>query len=176
MSKEERKDLILIGHVIRPHGVTGLLRIVSYAQSRETFLEAGSVFLKTDKNELYEKEVDSIQPHRSLFLLRLSGLDSVEQAEAFRGAEILVPKDSLKKTDEDEFFWHELLGMEVYLTTGEYLGVVREILPTGSNDVYLVEHEGKEFLIPAIHQVVREIDVSRKRMIVLPIKGLLDLP
>ncbi|HUT72971.1 MAG TPA: ribosome maturation factor RimM [Desulfatiglandales bacterium] len=176
MSKRERKDLIVIGHVIRPHGVTGLLRIVSYAQSRETFLEAGSVFLKTDKNELYEKEVDSIQPHRSFFFLRLSGLDSVEQAEAFRGAEILIPKDSLKKADEDEFFWHELFGMEVYLTTGEYLGVVREIFPTGSNDVYVVEHEGKEFLIPAIHQVVREIDVSERRMSVSPMKGLLDLP
>ena len=176
MSKRERKDLILIGHVIRPHGVTGLLRIVSYAQSKETFLEAGSVFLKTDKNELFEKEVDSIQPHRSFFLLRLSGLDSVEQAETFRGAEILIPKDSLKKEDEDEFFWHELVGMEVYLTTGEYLGVVREIFPTGSNDVYVVEHEGKEFLIPAIHQVVREIDIPQRRMIVSPMKGLLDLP
>lgn len=66
--------------------------------------------------------------------------------------------------------------MEAYLTTGEYLGVVREIFPTGSNDVYVVEHEGKEFLIPAIHQVVREIDVSQRRMIVFPIKGLLDLP
>ena len=176
MSKRERKDLIVIGHVIRPHGLTGLLRIVSYAQSRETFLEAGSVFVKTDKNELYERKVDSIQAHRSFFLLRLSGLDSVDQAQVFRGAEILIPKDSLKKADEDEFFWYELLGMEVYLTTGEYLGVVREIFPTGSNDVYVVKHEGKEFLIPAIHQVVRKIDVSERRMVVSPMKGLLDLP
>jgi 16S rRNA processing protein RimM len=176
LSKRERKDLIVIGHVIRPHGVTGLLRIVSYAESRETFLEAGSVFLKTGKNELHEKAVDSIQPHRSFFHLRLSGLDSAEQAETFRGAEILIPKDSLQKEDEDEFFWHELLGMEVYLTNGEYLGVVRDIFPTGSNDVYVVEHEGREFLIPAIHQVVREIDISQKRMIISPMKGLLDLP
>jgi len=176
LSKRERKDLIVIGHVIRPHGVTGLLRIVSYAQSRETFLEAGSVFVKTANNELLEKEVDSIQPHGSFFLMRLSGLDSAEQAEAFRGAEILIAKESLKKEDEEEFFWHELLGMEVYLTTGDYLGVVREIFPTGSNDVYVVEHEGKEYLIPAIHQVVREMDVSRRRMIISPMKGLLELP
>jgi len=176
LSKRERRDLIVIGHVIRPHGVTGLLRIVSYAESRETFLEAGSVFLKTGKNELHEKAVDSIQPHRSFFYLRLSGLDSAEQAETFRGAEILIPKDSLQKEDEDEFFWHELLGMEVYLTNGEYLGVVRDIFPTGSNDVYVVEDEGREFLIPAIHQVVREIDISQKRMIISPMKGLLDLP
>jgi 16S rRNA processing protein RimM len=176
LSKRERKDLIVIGHVIRPHGVTGLLRIVSYAESRETFLEAGSVFLKTGKNELHEKAVDSIQPHRSFFLVRLSGLDSAEQAETFRGAEILIPKDSLQKEDEDEFFWHELLGMEVYLTNGEYLGVVRDIFPTGSNDVYVVEHEGREFLIPAIQQVVREMDISQKRMIISPMKGLLDLP
>lgn len=175
MSKKRLRDLILIGHVIRAHGLTGLLRIVSYAQSKETFLQAGSVFLKTGQNELHEAKVVSMQPHRSWYLLRLSGLDSVEQVEIFKGAEILIRKDSLIKTGEDEFFWYELLGLEVYLTTGEYLGALKEIFPTGSNDVYVVENQGKEFLIPAIHQVVKEIDIPQKRMVISPMKGLLDL-
>jgi len=169
------RDLILIGHVIRPHGLTGLLRIVSYAQSKETFLEAGSVFLKTGQDELHERKVVSIRPHRSIFLLKLSGLNSIDQAEALRGAGILVRKDSLAEKDEDEFFWYELLGLDVYLETGQYLGILKEIFPTGSNDVYVVENQGKEFLIPAIHQVVEEIDIPRKRMIISPVKGLLDL-
>ena len=175
MIKVELGDLILIGHVIRPHGLTGLLRIVSYAQSKETFLEAGSVFLKTDQNELHERKVVSIRPHRSVFILRLSGLRSIDQAEVFRGAGILVKKDSLARKDEDEFFWYELLGLDVYLTTGQYLGVLKEIFPTLSNDVYVVESQGKEFLIPAIHEVVKEINIAQKRMIISPIKGLLDL-
>ena len=174
MSNIELSDLILIGHIIRPHGLTGLLRIASYAQSRETFLEAGSIFLHKAKNELDERKVVSIIPYGSAYLLRLSGVNSIDQATAFRGSEILIRKDSLKK-NQDEFFWYELLGLHVYLTTGEYLGVLKEIFPTGSNDVYVVENKGREVLIPAIHQVVQEIDIPRKKMSILPLKGLLDL-
>jgi 16S rRNA processing protein RimM len=175
LSKISVRDLILVAHVIRPHGLTGLLRIVSYAQSRETFLEAGSVFLNKEPNEFFESKVISITPHGSFYLLRLSGLNSIDQANTFKGAGILIRKDSLIKKYEDEFFWYELLGLDVYLTTGQYLGVLKEIFPTGSNDVYVVDNQGKEFLIPAIHQVVKEINIPKKRMVISPIKGLLDL-
>jgi 16S rRNA processing protein RimM len=168
-------DLILIGQVVRPHGLTGLLRIVSYAQSKETFLKAGSVLLKTGENELYERKVVSIRPHRAVFLLKLGGLNSIDQTEALRGAGIFIRKDSLVQNYEDEFFWYELVGLEVYLTTGTRLGVLKEIFPTGSNDVYVVEGQGKEFLIPAIDQVVKEINLPYKRMVISPIKGLLEL-
>jgi len=175
LSKIDLKDLILVGHVICPHGLTGLLRIVSYAQSKETFLQAGSVFLNKDQNEFHKRKVVSIRAHGAAYLLRLSGLNSVDQAEIFRGAEILIRKGSLVKRDEDEFFWYELLGLDVYLTTGQYLGVLKVIFPTGSNDVYVVKNQGREFLIPAIHQVVKEINIPQKRMVISPVAGLLDL-
>lgn len=175
MSHIDLRDLILIGHVIRPHGIAGLLRIVSYAQSLETFLQAGSVFMDRGNNEFEEGKVIDIRPHGSSFLLRLSGLNSIEQTEIFKAAKIFIRKDSLIKKDEDEFFYYELLGLNVYSITGQYLGVVKEIFPTGSNDVYVVEGQGKEFLIPAIHQVIKEINIAQKRMVISPIKGLLEL-
>jgi len=175
LSHIDLRDLILIGHVIRPHGLTGLLRIVSYAQSRETFFQAGSLFMDRGNNEFEERKVIDIRPHGSSFLLRLSGLNSIEQAEIFKAARIYIRKDSLGEKDEDEFFYYELQGMNVYSITGHYLGVVKEIFPTGSNDVYVVEGQGKEFLIPAIHKVIKEINIAQKRMVISPIKGLLDL-
>ncbi|MGM0382450.1 MAG: ribosome maturation factor RimM [Thermodesulfobacteriota bacterium] len=175
MSAVDLEDLILIGHVIRPQGIAGLLRIVSYAQSRETFFQAGSVFIETGHNEFEEREVIDIRPWGSSFLLKLSGLNSIEETKRFKGARIFIRKDSLIKTDENEFFYYELLGLDVYLTSGQYLGVVKEVFPTGSNDVYVVESQGKEYLIPAIHQVVKEINIEQKRIIILPVKGLLDL-
>ena len=175
MSHIDLRDLILIGHVIRPHGIAGLLRIVSYAQSLETFLQAGSVFMDRGNNEFEERKVIDIRPHGSSFLLRLSGLNSIEQTEIFKAAKIFIRKDSLIKKDEDEFFYYELRGLNVYSITGQYLGVVKEIFPTGSNDVYVVEGQGKEFLIPAIHQVIKEINIAQKRMVISPIKGLLEL-
>ena len=175
MSKVGLKDLILIGQVVRPHGLTGLLRIVSYAESKETFLRAGSVFLDKGEDELFERRVVSIVAHRSVYLLKLSGLRSVDEAESFRGAGILIRKDSVVRSGEDEFFWYELIGLDVYLITGQYVGVLKGIFPTGSNDVYVVENEGREFLIPAIHQVVKEINIAQKRMVISPMRGLLDL-
>ncbi len=175
MSHINLRDLILIGHVIRPQGIAGLLRIVSYAQSRETFFQAGSVFIDKGHSEFEERKVIDIKSHGSSYVLRLSGLNSIEQAEIFRAARIFIRKDSLIKRDEDEFFYYELLGLNVYLSTGQYLGVVKEIFPTGSNDVYVVESQEKEYLIPAIHQVIKEINIAQKRIVILPIKGLLDL-
>jgi len=175
LSAVDLEDLILIGHVIRPQGIAGLLRIVSYAQSRETFFQAGSVFIETGHNEFEERKVTDIRPWGSSFLLKLSGLNSIEQAKPLKGARIFIRKDSLIKSDESEFFYYELFGLDVYLTTGQYLGVVKNIFPTGSNDVYVVESKGREYLIPAIHQVIKEINIEQNRIIILPVKGLLDL-
>ena len=175
MSHTDPRDLILIGHVIRPHGIAGLLKIVSYAQSKETFFQAGSVFIDRDQNRFEEMKVVDIKPHGSSYLLRVSDVNSIEQAKFFRGAKIYIRKDSLIKNDENEFFYYELLGINVYLISGQYLGVIKEIFPTGSNDVYVVEGQEKEFLIPAIHEVIKEINISKKRMVISPIKGLLDL-
>jgi 16S rRNA processing protein RimM len=175
LSKAGLKDLILIGQVVRPHGLTGLLRIVSYAESKETFLRAGSVFLDKGEEELFERKVVSIRAHRSVYLLKLSDLRSVDEAQFFTGAWILIRKDSVVRSDEDEFFWYELIGLDVYLITGQYLGVLKGIFPTGSNDVYVVENEGREFLIPGIQHVVKEINIAQKRMVITPMRGLLDL-
>lgn len=175
MGQKDLKDLILIGHVIRPHGLAGLLRIVSYAQSTETFLRAGSVFLSIDKKGFLKEKVVSVKPHGSTCILRLSHINSIDQAERYKGAEILIRKESLLKEEGDEFFWYELIGLDVYLLSGQYLGVIKKIFPTGGNDVYVVEGQGKEFLIPAIHQVVKEINIGDRKMIISPIKGLLDI-
>ena len=74
-----------------------------------------------------------------------------------------------------EYFWYELIGLDVYLVSGEYIGKIENILPTGSNDVYIVGKEEKEYLIPAIEDVVKEIDIERKKMIIEPLEGLLEL-
>jgi len=174
LGQKDLKDLILIGHVIRPHGLTGQLKIVSYSGSEETFFRAGSVFLSLEKKELFENKVVSLKRQRSAYILRLSHINSIDAAERYKGAEILISKEFLKK-DRDEFFWYELIGLNVYLQSDKYLGVLKSIFSTGANDVYVVEGEEREYLIPAIHQVIKEINIIDKKIIILPIKGLLDI-
>jgi 16S rRNA processing protein RimM len=175
LSKVSSENLLLVGKVIRPHGLDGSLRIRSYAQSAESFLDAGNVFLKSDKDEMCECKVSSVKPYKNVFLMRLEGLQSLEEAERYRGADILIRKDLLEQKDEEEYFWFELIGLEVFLNSGRYLGKLTDIIPTGSNDIYVVKKGRKEVLIPAIYEVVDEIDLENKKIIISEMEGLLDL-
>jgi len=163
-----------VGKVMRPHGLVGALRIFSYADSERSFLNAGSVFLKPLSGETHEYPVKAARPHKKTFLLVLDGLTSIDRAEAYRGAEIFIRRDSLVR-EEDEYFWFELLGMQVYLDTGEHLGDVSQIIPTDSNDIYVVKKGAREILLPATYDVVHEIDPKNRKMIVSGTEGLFDL-
>jgi len=164
-----------MGKVVRPHGRDGALRIKSYAQSEESFLIVGKVFLRSSFGETREYVVSSVRPHKNILLMKLEGLNTLEEAEKYRGAAILIKRDLLPREGEEEYFWHELIGLEVYLSGGEYVGTIKHILPTGSNDIYVVQEGKKEVLIPAIHDVVQEIDLIHNRMIISEVEGLLDL-
>jgi 16S rRNA processing protein RimM len=107
--------------------------------------------------------------------MKLDGLDSVDQAEAYRGAEILVAREDLGPVDEDEYYWDELLHLEVFLDSGEYLGTLTQIIPTKANDIYVVRNGEREQMIPATREAIRKIDLEGGKMVVSAMEGLLDL-
>ena len=163
-----------MGKVLRPHGTSGLLRIWSYASSEASFLAAGSVYLKSASGQIEKFAITSLKAHKNIFLLQLRGLSKRDEAEAYRDAEIFVMKEALIR-EEDEYFWHDIIGLEVYLDSGEFLGRVSDIIPTGSNDIYVVTGGSSEILIPATYDVVNEIDLENGKMIITAMEGLLDL-
>jgi len=164
-----------VGKVNRPHGLAGLLRVWSYADSEASFTGVEAVFLEPRLGGLHSYAVESINPHKNIFLMKLIGLSSLEQAEEYRGANIYVKKNALKAKGSDEYFWHELIGLRVYSSAGRYVGILKHIFSAGSNDIYVVQEGKKEVLIPAIHEVVREIDLENQRMVIFEMEGLLDL-
>ncbi len=165
---------VLLGKVIRPHGLEGLLRIQSYAESERSFLNAETICLKPVSGFPREAQIRSLRPHKTVYLMALQGIASIEAAEALRGAEIWVPKDTLVR-EEGAYFWYELLGLEVYLKSGEWLGRISQIIEAGSHDIYKITAGDREFFVPATHEVVEEIDLDKKAMIISPMEGLLDL-
>jgi 16S rRNA processing protein RimM len=161
--------------VIRPHGLDGVLRIFSYAESEKIFLKEGRVFLRCGEEEALEHKVRSIKPHKNIFLLDLEALGCREDAEKYRGASIFVRKDALGREEDDEYFWYELLGLGVYLNTGEYVGEIMRIFPAGGHDIYVVARGKREMMVPAVHEFVESIDLENRRMIIRETEGLLDL-
>ena len=173
MNRVSPEELLLLGKIARPHGLDGRLRIYSYAQSLKSFLDAGTVFIRPLHGEMAGFKILSVSPHKKVFIMKLDGLDSIEAAEKYRGADIFIRKDTLKR-DDDEFFWFELIGLDVYLDTGRYIGTLKNILPTLSNDIYVVGEGKSEILIPAIQDIVKEIDIENRKMIVYESEGLFD--
>ena len=175
MGRGSPENLLLVGTVIRPHGLEGRLKIKSYARAEESFLDRGIVFLRTASGETREHAVESVNPHKNVLLFKLEGVNSLEQAEEYRDAEVWIERETSAPDEEEEFFWHELIGLRVYLNTGQCVGTLSHILETGGNDIYVVREGEKEVLIPAIHEVVKKIDLKNQRIIIAEMEGLLDL-
>ena len=138
-------------------------------------MEPGRVFLKPVSGETREYRVLSLVRHKKAYLMKLEGLDSVEAAERYKGAAIYVEKEPLASEGEEEYFWDDIIGLDVYLEPGRFLGTIRHILPTGGHDIYVIQGDAGEVLIPATREVVKEIDLLNKKMIVCELEGLLDL-
>ena len=174
-NKVSSEKLLLVGKVIKPHGFKGLIRVWSYARTIDSFRHSGTVFFKQEHQEPIEYAVLDVNPHKNIFLMRVEGIDTFEKADSFKGADILIKKDLLTRNSDDDYYWFELIDLKVYLDTGKYLGIIKEIIPTGSNDVYVVKQNDSEFLIPAIYDVVKKIDLDKGEMIITAMDGLLDL-
>ena len=106
-------------------------------------------------------------------MLKLRGIDTREQAEALRGASLEITEDDLPALAPETFYVHQIIGLEVVSTVGERLGVVADMFKTAGNDVYVVREDTREILVPAIGQVVKEIDLAGGRIVVEVIPGLL---
>jgi 16S rRNA processing protein RimM len=104
--------------------------------------------------------------------LRLEGIADRTAAEALRGAILEVPLSEAVALPPNTFFWHQLIGLEVQTEAGARLGTLVEVLPTGGNDVYVVRDASREILLPAIREVVREVDLERGVMVVSLLPGL----
>jgi len=166
--------MLLLGRVLRPHGLEGVLRVQSYASSIDSFPEGENLILRKPGGDIREYKVLAVNAHKRFVLMKLEGIDSVETAEKYRSADILVEKQAIP-LQEEEFLWEELLGLDVFLATGEQVGRLSQIIPTKGNDIYVIQGEKKEILIPAVHEVIQEIDIEEGKITISPMEGLLDL-
>lgn len=117
--------------------------------------------------------LEGFRLHQGSALLKLEGCHDRAAVEKLRGQLVQIPIEEAMPLGQDEYYEHQIVGLAVWTVSGEYLGTVDEIIFTGSNDVYVVQGEGKEILIPAIENVVLEINLAKRRLIVEMMEGLI---
>jgi 16S rRNA processing protein RimM len=165
-------DLIEIGKAVKSKGLKGCIKAASFCESPELLLSLEEVFLGREIQHVTPFTVEKIVSRGSFFLLDLDGVKTREASDVLIGCYIFAPSHALKELPEGEYYWHDIIGLEVVTDDGLSLGRVESIVPTGSNDVYVCAGGEREILLPAIDDVVKEIDVKKGTMVVTLIEGL----
>jgi len=164
-------DEVLIGEVMRPHGLSGELKIYPLTTDSERFLKLREVILR--RGEIDQRfKIISARMQMDLVFLTIEGIDSIDQAEKFRGWEVRIDRSEVPPLQEG-WYYFELEGMQVY-EGDELLGTLAQVLETGANDVYLVKGTKGEICVPALKSVVQSVDVPARRMDVILPPGLLE--
>ena len=170
-------SLIHIGRIIGVHGLRGALRYRPDYPESKSIQNVERIFLAYGDDGVDAREyriIESLPHTRGAARLMLDGITDVNQAEALKGKNVFAAEDDLPPPAENEFYHRDVLGCEVFLTDGTRIGAIEDIIATGANDVFVVRGDGKEVLVPVIEDVVKEIDVASKRVVIDPIPGLLD--
>jgi 16S rRNA processing protein RimM len=167
-----KKDLFPIGRVVKPHGVKGKIKVEYFGEKLSRFFPCQEVFIKDNNGELKPYEILEAIPQSTRLILRLKEIDSIEEIQSLMGREIFVKRETLPPLKEGEYYWIDILGMVVETEEGKKIGRVKEIFPTGANDVYIVEGKKKEIFLPATEEVIQKVDLEKGVMKVIRMEGL----
>lgn len=165
-----KKELIDIGEIINTHGLRGEVKVYPRCDYPEFFEEIPGVYLK---NETYLK-ITGVKYHKNTVILKFRGTNTVEEAEGLRGEIVYVEKSLFDNLPAGTYLIADIIGLEVF-EDGTSYGKITDCIQTGSNDVYIVEDKSKnQILIPALKDVIQEVNINEGIMKVKLPEGLLD--
>ena len=166
-------EYIEIGQIVNTNGLKGVVKVNPFTDDISKFEELKYVYIQL-KSELKKVKIEQVRYNKNQVLLKLEGIDSIEEAEKYRNFYLKTEKESQEDLGEDTYYIVDLIGIDVYSDKNEYLGKIEDVFPTGSNDVYVVKDNlGKQILIPAIADVVKKVDLKNKKLIINLIPGLI---
>lgn len=168
-------DYALVGKVVSIWGIKGELKVLPLVDSPDFFLGRRHLIFRSPDGAVLEHEISGVRLINKMVRMGLNDVRDRSMAESFRGYEVLVPVSELPALEEDRFYYYQLEGLRVLTESGSLLGILEQVIETGSNDVYVVRSEsGVELLVPAIHDVIKRIDLESGEMIISPLEGMLD--
>jgi 16S rRNA processing protein RimM len=168
-------EFLTVGRIVNTHGIKGEVRVLPRTDFPETRFRPGSkLYIDLPGRPLDQWEVESSRTHKNMYLVRFKGIDDINEAEKFKGAWLRVPRSEKVDLEEDEYYFHEIIGCHVLTEDGESIGTVTEIWQPGANDVWVVKTADKrDVLIPAVSEVVLDVDRDKKEIVIRPLEGML---
>lgn len=166
------KKFLETGKIVGTHGIKGMTRVQVWADSSDFLSNFKFVYLDSEGTK--KLEISSVIPHGTVTLVGFKGVGSIEQAEKLRGSVIYIDRNDFT-LPEGRYFIDDLLDCTVTdADSKEVLGVISDITETGANDVWHISNNGKEYLVPAVDEVIVSVNVEEKSVVLRPMKGIFD--
>lgn len=165
-----------VGKIVNTHGIRGEVRVISQTDfPNERYQVGNTLVLFRENNAPLTLTIKTHRKHKNFDLLSFEGFPNINDVEPFRNGILKITEDQLTDLEEDEFYYHEIIGLTVLDETGQELGKVKEILSPGANDVWVVQRvKQKDALLPYIESVVKKVDIPNGVVHVEIPEGLLD--
>lgn len=161
-----------IGQIVNTSGLKGILKIKPFTDDIKKFSNLKTIYIKT-KSGLTEFKIEQVRYVKNMVMLKLAGIDTVEEAEKYRNLYIKILRNQEEELEEGSYYVVDILGCKVNTDANQELGKIVDVFQTGSNDVYVVKDEqGKQILLPAIKQVIKNVDIKNKIITVHLLEGL----
>ena len=167
------EEYLEIGQIVNTFGIKGQVKVVPFTDDITQFDTLKQIYIEKRKNlELFE--IEKSKDHKNMIILKLKGIDTPEQAESLRNCYIKINRKDARKLPEGTYFIVDLIGLDVYTDEEKLLGTLEDIYNAGSSDIYVVRtSEGKQILLPAIKDVIKNVDLEGGKITVHLIPGLI---
>ena len=162
-----------IGQIVNTNGLKGFLKVKHLTDDITRFEKLKTIYIQKAK-ELIGFKIQEVKYNKQSVLLKLEGIDDITEAEKYKNFYIKISKENAVELEKNSYFIVDIIGCQVYTDENEYLGNVVDVFQTGSNDVYTLKNsEGKEILIPAIKEVIKNVDIKNKKIVIHLMDGLI---
>jgi 16S rRNA processing protein RimM len=165
-------DLFALGEIVKTRGLHGCLKVLCYVETQNIFAKLKFVYIENRSGKKNRFDLRKIDVSGNVLFIELEGIPDIESAQELVGCKVFLPQEMQEKLPEGEYYWRDIVGLDVYNEEGKYIGKIESVFPTGSNDVYICKGEKREILLPAIADVIRQIDMDRRVMTIRLLEGL----
>jgi len=167
-------DWVTIGRIVAAFGLYGELKVLPQTDIPERFARLRSIYVGPEHRRF---RLSAARPYRTdMLVITLAGIQSANDAEPLIGQALMIPLAEIAALPPDQYYIHDLIGLRAETPTGQVLGALVDILPTGGNDVYVIREAktGRDVLVPAVKEMIKRIDIAAGLLIIDPIPGLFD--
>jgi 16S rRNA processing protein RimM len=168
-------ELLPLGKISKPHGLNGEVRVFLYSGNVDSITRLNRLFIyKKEDEKPVELKISKLRIQNKTTIIGFEGIKTIEEASELRGSIVMVNKCDLPEPKEDEYYWFQLIGLNVVTKEGNFIGTVKNLIDREPQALLVVENDEKEFLIPLVDTIIEGIKLEESEVIITPIEGLFD--